>query len=395
MATLGNRIDFRAVRRPALAAVVALALGVLLGPMGLRLLRPQLLEDGARIETISEIVLLICLFCVGLRLRMPIDWRSWHLPLRLATLTTLATFALTTAAAHLIFDMNLAAALLLAAIVTPTDSVLACECVHPDPEHESLTLSLAAESGVNGGISTVLVLAVLGMMGLAEAGTTTLSSIGLAAAWAVAGGFAAGWVIGAGMARGILLIDPERQAEFLEEVSIFAAAALAYGAALAIHTNGFLAVLAAGVALAHGGRFRRPLRNKALMPRLLRVANRIERYCWLAIIVLLGTLIASVEFHARMLVFAIVLMLLVRPLAVRLGLGGLAIPDMQWRGIAWFTARGVATLYGLSLAINHGLEPVLARQLAGITVVVLVSSILASAASGLPLSRSSPGTVAF
>jgi sodium/hydrogen antiporter len=196
-----------------------------------------------------------------------------------------------------------------------------------------------------------------------------------------------------GMARWIRLLDPERQADFLEEAMVFATAALAYGAALAIHTDGFLAVFAAGVALSHGGRVRRPMRNRPLMPRVLKIAARIERYTWLAIVVLLGTLVASVEFKTRMLVFAVLLILLLRPLAVRLGLGGVVMPEAQWRGVAWFAARGVASLYCLAFSINHGLSAPYAHQLAGITLVVMVSSIIASAISGLPLSRATPDTV--
>ena len=393
MATPGNRIDFALTRRPAHAAVVALALGVLLGPLGLHLLRPQLMEDGALIETLSEIALLTCLFCLGLRLRMPIEWRTWRTPLRLSLLTTLATVALAAAAAHLMFDMSLAESLLLGAVIAPTDSVLASDGgSHPDTEQDS-SFVLWAESGFNNGLAAALVLWVLGLMGLSDSDSAALGSISLLTLWAVGGGLVVGSLIGAGMARWIKLLDPERQADFLEEAMVFATAALAYGGAMAIHTNGFLAVFGAGVALSHGGRLRRPLRNRPLMPRVLRIAARMERYAWLLIAVLLGTLVASIEYKWWMLVFAAVLILIIRPLAVRLGLGGMAMPEPQWRGIAWFTARGVASLYCLAFSINHGLSAPYARQLAGVTLVVVVTSIIASAISGLPLSRPSPGTV--
>lgn len=393
MATPGNRIDFALIRRPALAAVVALAIGMSLGPLGLRVLRPQLIEDGPPIESLTEIALLICLFCVGLRLRMPIKWSLWQTPLRLSTLTMLATAAMAAAAAHLMFDMSLAEALLLGAIVAPTDFVLTSDAVPSDTDHDGAAFVLAAEGGINNGLASALVLLVLGMMGLSDSESAALGSMSLIALWAAGGGFVAGWLIGAGMARWITLLDPERQADFLEEAMVFATAALAYGAALVIHTDGFLAVFAAGVALCHGGRLRHPLRNRPLMPRVLRIAARIERFAWLAIIVLLGTLIASVEFKARMLLFACVLLLVIRPLAVRLGLGGMAVPEAQWRAIAWLTPRGLASLYCLAFAINQGLSTPFARELAGITLVVVVSSIIASGFSGLPLSRASPGTV--
>jgi sodium/hydrogen antiporter len=391
VATPGNRIDLALARRPAFAAVVALAVGLSLGPLGLRILRPQLMEDGAPLESVTEIALLTCLFCLGLRLRPPIEWRTWRVPLRLSTLGTLATAALAAAAAHLIFDMNLAESLLLGAIVAPTDSVLASDVTtHMDGESDAPSFVLSAESGINNGLGTVLVLLVLGLMGLNDSDSAALGSTSLVALWAAVGGLAAGSLIGAGMARWITLLDPERQADFLEEAMVFATAALAYGAALAIHTDGFLAVFAAGVALSHGGRVRRPLRNRPLMPRVLKIASRIERCVWLAIIVLLGALVTNIELKPRMLVFAALLLLLVRPLAVRLGLGGLVLPEAHWRGIAWFAPRGVASLYCLVFSINHGLSAPYVRELSGITLVVMVSSIIASAISGLPLSRASP-----
>ena len=101
------------------------------------------------------------------------------------------------------------------------------------------------------------------------------------------------------------------------------------------------------------------------MPRVLKIAGRIERCAWLVIVILLGTLIGSIEYKWWMLVFAMVLILIIRPLAVRLGLGGVSLPEAQWRGIAWFTARCVASLYCLAFAINHGLSAPYARQLAG------------------------------
>jgi len=362
--------------------------------MGLRLLRPQLLEDGAPIETLSEIALLTCLFCLGLRLKLPIEWHTWRIPLRLSTLTTLATVGLAAAAAHLMFDMSLAESLLLGAVIAPTDSVLAADVGnHPETEQDSPAFILSAESGINNGLAAALVMLVLDWMGLSDSESAVFGSASLLGGWCVLGGVAAGGLIGTGMARWIKLLDPERQADFLEEAMVFATAALAYGAAMAIRTDGFLAVLAAGVALSHGGRLRRPLRNRPLMPRVLRISARIERYTWLVVLVLLGTLVASIDYKWWMLAFAAVLILLIRPLAVRLGLGGVSMPDAQWRGVAWFTARGVASLYCLAFSINHGLSAPFARQLAGATLVVLVTSIIASAVSGLPLRRPTPDTV--
>jgi NhaP-type Na+/H+ or K+/H+ antiporter len=360
------------------------------------------MEDGPLIEAVAEVSLLTCLFCLGLRLRTPIAWRAWRIPFRLATLTTLATIALAAAAAHLMFDLELTQALLLGAVIAPTDSVLALDrgahagsdaAAHPDVEPESASFILSAESGMNNGLAAVLVLLVLAMMGLTDADSGALGPVSLSILWAAAGGLLVGALTGGALARWIRLLDPQRQADFLEEAMVFATAALAYGAAIALHANGFFAVFAAGVALSHGGRIRGPLRNRPLMPRVLRIASRIERCCWLAVVVLLGALVASIEYKWWMLAFAGVVIFLIRPLGVRLGMGSMSLPDAQWRGIAWFTARGVASLYCLAFAVNHGLEASFARQLSGITLVVVVTSIITTAVADIPLSRPAPGAV--
>jgi NhaP-type Na+/H+ and K+/H+ antiporter len=92
-----------------------------------------------------------------------------------------------------------------------------------------------------------------------------------------------------------------------------------------------------------------------------------------------------------MVVFALVLLAGLRPLAVRLGLGGLRLPAVQRRPLEWFGARGAASLYCLGLAINHGLSGPFAHELASSALVVVVTSIVFSAVSGLSLGRQSPG----
>ncbi|HKT71798.1 MAG TPA: hypothetical protein VJQ47_02845 [Steroidobacteraceae bacterium] len=380
-------------RRQAGAAVIALGIGWLLGPGGLGFLRPALMEDGGLVESVGEMALLVCLFCIGLRLRMPLALSCWRTPLRLSTLSFLVTAVLAAAAGHLVLNMSLTHALLLGFIVAPTEAVFASDGHFPTEADDDAAVTLAAESGINNGLAPAAVGWVLGMIGLLGTDSQAIGSLSLLVAWAVLGGVLLGWLIGAGMARAITLLDPERQADFLEETVVFSTAALAYGAALALRADGFMAVFIAGIALSHGGRLRHPLRNRPLMPRVARVAAVLERVTWLGVIVLVGALLGNVEFHARMLVFALLLLLLLRPLAVRLGLGQVAMSAAQWRTVAWCCSRGVAPVYCLAFALNHGLSAPFARELTGATLVVVVTSVIASAIAALPLSRPSPGTV--
>jgi hypothetical protein len=85
--------------------------------------------------------------------------------------------------------------------------------------------------------------------------------------------------------------------------------------------------------------------------------------------------------------------MVIRPLAVRLGLGSLAVSAGHWRGLVRFSGHGVASLYCLALAVNHGLSAQFARQLGGIAVVAVAGSIIVGVIWALPLRRETPGTV--
>jgi NhaP-type Na+/H+ or K+/H+ antiporter len=79
------------------------------------------------------------------------------------------------------------------------------------------------------------------------------------------------------------------------------------------------------------------------------------------------------------------LLLVIRPLSVALGLAGSGTTRSRRWLLGWFGIRGIGSLYYLAYAINHGLEPALARQLAGLTLSVVVASIVLHGVSVTPL----------
>ncbi len=102
-----------------------LAVGVGLGPAGLALLSPNPLLHSHALQRAAEVVVLISLFAVGLKLGLPLSDKRWRLPLRLASLSMLVTIALVSVIGVVGLDLSWGAAILLAAIVAPTDPVLA------------------------------------------------------------------------------------------------------------------------------------------------------------------------------------------------------------------------------------------------------------------------------
>jgi NhaP-type Na+/H+ or K+/H+ antiporter len=356
------------------------------------LLEPHVVEDSGQLESISEIVLLVALFCAGLRLRVPFEWHFWRMPLRLASLTMLATATLAAAAAHVLFGMNLVEALLLGVVLAPTDAVLASDIHVPaEVDQDLVPFTLAAEGALTSTLAAPLLLVVLELLGFEDSGSEALGTHLLMSLWSVIGGVIVGWIVGALMMRWLTLLDSDRQGDFLEDMIVVATAVLTYVGALAVRADGLIAAFIAGLALSHGGRLRRSLRKPTPSARVLRFAGRIERSAAVLVAVLLGALLTSLELHFRMVVFALLLLAGLRPLAVRIGLGGLGLQPAQRRPLEWFGARGAASLYCLGLAINRGLGGEFAHELAASALVVVVISIVFSAVSAFSLRKATPG----
>jgi sodium/hydrogen antiporter len=371
--------------------IVGIGVGLLAGPDGLRLIEPQLADDGALIQSISEAVLLVCLFCAGLRLRAPLEWAPWRVPLQLASLSAVCAALLAAAAAYLILGMSLLQALLLAVILAPTDAVLASDAhAAAEAEQELVPFALAGEGAVTSAVVPPVVILILTRMGATGAGTTVLGSLTLTVLWSLAGGVVVGWAMGVGAARWLALIDRDRQGDLLEEMIVFATGALAYVCALALRADALLAALAAGLALSHGGRWR-TTRKQPLGARVYRFAGRAERGATVLVMVLLGTLLGASDFTLRTALYAAVLLILGRPLAVRLGVGSPGVAPAQRRTLELFAARGPAALYCLALAAGQNLPAAFARSLESAVLVVIVISILSGAISALTARKPSPG----
>jgi NhaP-type Na+/H+ or K+/H+ antiporter len=223
-----NRAEFPLTRWSTSPVVVGIGVGLLVGPLGLKLIEPQLPEDAALIQSVSEAVLLTGLFCAGLRLRAPLDWTPWRAPLQLGSLTAVTAALLSAGAAHLIFGMSLLQSLLLAVILAPTDAALASDAhAAAEGEQELVPFALAGEGAFTSAMVPPFLILLLTRMGVTGAGGAVLGSLTLTVLWSLIGGAAIGWLIGAGASKWLSLIDRDRQGDLLEEMIVFATGALA------------------------------------------------------------------------------------------------------------------------------------------------------------------------
>src|SRR4030095_16022028 len=238
-------------RLPMSAGIVYLAIGYALGPAGWGLLTPDPFLYSAELEKMAEVALLISLFAVGLKLGVPLRDKRWYLPLRLAFPSMILTVLLVTAAGVFLLGLPAVAALLLAAILAPTDPVLASDVqVEDSSDRDRLRFSLTAEGGLNDGAAFPVVLLALGLLVLYDCGDGGWRWLTVVLLWALAGGLVIGGALGALIGKLVLYLRTRHQeAVGLDEFLALGLIAITYGVAQLSFASGFLAVFAAGLAL--------------------------------------------------------------------------------------------------------------------------------------------------
>jgi NhaP-type Na+/H+ or K+/H+ antiporter len=371
--------------------MIYLLVGFALGPAGVNALELHPLRELGWLQTLTEIALLIALFTVGVKLRVPIgDWR-WSLPLRLATLSMVATIAGVAAAASWLMGLPPGLAIALGAALAPTDPVLASEVQLRSPQdRDALRFGLTGEGGLNDGTAFPFVLLGLGLLGLHEIGEYGARWIIVDLVWSVVAGLGIGFAIGDGLARGVRALRARhRDAVFLDEFLLLGVIALSYGVALAAHALGFLAVFAAGVALRRADDIHVDSDSASdkppLTPSLLNVNAQLERIAEVAIVLLVGAMISTGYWSMHGLALAALLFFVIRPLSVWLGLIGMPAPKAPRRLLGWFGIRGIGSVYYAVLIARYRLDYSVAAELLACVFTVIAASIVVHGISAAPL----------
>jgi NhaP-type Na+/H+ or K+/H+ antiporter len=397
-------------RLPVTPSMFYLAAGAWLGPWGVDLLHLDALDDTAVLERLTEIAVIISLFTAGLKLRLPLNDRRWRVAVLLAGVAMILTIA-GIAAFGIAIGLPLAAALLLGAMLAPTDPVLASDVqVAHAHDSEPVRFSLTGEAGLNDGTAFPFVMLGLGLLGHHELGTNGWRWWSVDLIWAVIAGLGVGTACGAGIARLVIYLRREhKEAVGLDEFLALGLIALSYGIALLIGGYGFLAVFAAGLSVRRVEREHAEVtpskavkgaglsaEEKATNPgtapaymasAVLSFNEQLERLGELAVVVVVGSMLASIEALGPGLWLAFVLFVVIRPLSTTLTLLPTRLSRAQRAFIAWFGVRGVGSIYYLAFALSHGVEGPLARQLVDLTLVVVAASIVLHGVSVTPLMR--------
>jgi len=400
-------------RLPLSTAMLYLLLGWLLGPGAFGVLLPDPARHAALLEVATEGALLVSLFSVGLQLGVPLGDRRWRLPLRLAFVSMAAMVAMIAAVGVWALGLPLGAAVLLGAILAPTDPVLASGVSsEPGARPDRLGFSLAGEGGLNDGAAFPFVMLGLGLAGVHDLGVGWVRWWTLELLWAPVAGAAIGWALGMLAGRLVVYLRSRHREAVGQDVFLgLGLVALAYGLAQLAYASGFLAVFAAGLALQRVGE--RPMAHtvalapasevgghdyetlathshhaSATMRGAVQLFNgQLEKLAELALVVLVGAMLAYARPLPALWWFVPLVLLVLRPVSTLPALAGERLTLQQAGLAAWFGIRGIGSVYYLLFALQRGLDPRLAEVLVSLTLWTVAASIVAHGLTAQPLMR--------
>lgn len=382
----------RLLRRYAVSAPIAfLGAGLLLGLAVDRHRLSPIAEPGLT-KHFAELTILVALMGVGLAIDRPIGWRRWMVTWRLLLVAMPACIAAIAGAGWLL-GLAPATALLLGAVLAPTDPVLASDVQVQGPttgadaepeEDDEVRFALTSEAGLNDGLAFPFVYAAVFMATKGAVGHWAFEWF----AWDLVGRTLVGVAVGVGVGwlLGKMTFDAPsrtfRLADSREPVLALAMTLGVYGLAQVLHGYGFIAVFVAALTL------RAAERSHDFHEDLHGFIEQLEHILTWGILLLLGVaitagLLAPLTFAGAAL--GALLVLVVRPVTAWISLARTPLRRSERWVTAAFGVRGVGSVFYLAYAgADFGTDLPWLWATVGFTVVL---SVLVHGVAATPLMR--------
>ncbi len=339
LAILAVRVSSR-TRLPSL--LLYLLMGVALGESGLGIG----FEDAELAHAMGFAALIVILAEGGLTTPWADVRPSMRLGLSLATVGVTVSVVVVAVSTHYLLGLSWETAVLLGAIISPTDAAAVFSVLRVVPLPKRLTGALEAESGLNDA-PIIVIVTIISTGGLDEHGPAY--NIGLVA-YELVGGVAFGLVVG--FAGAWLMRRAALPSSGLYPLSVLALCFLSYGGAAALHASGFAAVYVAALVL-----------GNSELPHRAATRSFAEGLAWLSqigLFVMLGLLLSPGSLDLETVLFALVagmlLTVLARPLSVAASAVAQPLPLRELTFISWAGLRGAVPIVLATIPLAEGVD---------------------------------------
>lgn len=323
------------------------------------------------IHDLAELALVCVLFTDGAKLGLAELRSAWRLAGRALLLAMPLTLVAIAAAGWWFLDLDWREALLLGAVLSPTDPVFASALLEAESVPRAVRRLLNVESGLNDGLALPAVVVLLGTLRPQPRGVGALL-----------GEVALGLGIGALLplaAVGVGRLLRRSATALYQRLFPVAIGLAAYALARLLGGNEFLALFAAGATLATAA--------PEASERFAELGDSLAELVKLAALLVLGAaaprLLVAAGWQAWL--FAALVIALARPLAILFSLLGTPLPREERWTVAWFGPKGFASVVFGLLVLRSGIPG--AGVLGEAIAVTVVVSILLHSTTDVPIAH--------
>ncbi|MEJ8801338.1 cation:proton antiporter [Pontibacter sp. H249] len=335
--------------------MVFMLVGMLVYLLPFNLPQPDPIWREEYVVRLTELIVIISLMGSGLKIRRKVSWKNWQVPIRLISITMLLCIASLALLGWGILGLTAAGAILLGAVLAPTDPVLA-EQVQVGPpdekEEDDVRFSLTAEAGLNDGMAFPFTwLAVVIAVAASAEGTSWLGEwLWRDVLYRVVAGFGMGYLLGRILAY--LIFQLPRKSKFPKAEDAFlalSATLVSYGLTELVHGYGFIAVFVTAMTLSAyepDDKYHTEMHD---------FVTQVEQILMVILLLLFGgSLIQGLLNYLTWsgALVGLLFLFVIRPLAGLMGMIGVKMPIHEKMAISFFGIRGIGSFFYLSFALD-------------------------------------------